>query len=158
VLDKAVRHVADVFPSNDYENREAWRASLPHALRLLEGGQECNAKERSEPCLLVRRCMHVDGRIREAVRWLEESCRWRERLDEDDPDLLLSQHTLAIAYEAGGQVQKAVELLEHVIAVQARSFRDDHPSRLVSLGALAALHAEVHDRLEEDSCTATWLE
>jgi hypothetical protein len=102
--------------------------------------------------------MHVDGRIREAVRWLEESCRWRERLDEDDPDLLLSQHTLAIAYEAGGQVQKAVELLEHVIAVQARSLRDDHPSRLVSLGALAALHAEIHDRLEEDSCTATWLE
>jgi hypothetical protein len=56
-----------------------------------------------------------------------------------------------MAYQADGQVQKAVELLEHVVAVEARSLRDDHPSRLVSLGALAALHAEIDDRLEEDS-------
>lgn len=38
----------------------------------------------------------------------------------DNSDRLLSQHPLAMAYEANRQVQKAVELLEHVVAVQAR--------------------------------------
>ncbi|PSN58675.1 hypothetical protein BS50DRAFT_580566 [Corynespora cassiicola Philippines] len=31
----AVHHVTNAFPSNEYENRELWRAYLPHALRLL---------------------------------------------------------------------------------------------------------------------------
>jgi hypothetical protein len=46
------------------------------------------------------------------VTWLEESCRLRSKLEEDGADLLLSQHGLAIAYQADGQVKKAVELLD----------------------------------------------
>jgi hypothetical protein len=65
---------------------------------------------------------------------------------------------LAMAHEADGQVQKAVDLLEYIVAVEVRSLRDDHPSRLISLRALAALHAELEDRLDEDSWTATSLE
>jgi hypothetical protein len=40
-------------------------------------------------------------------------------------------------------VQKAVELLEHVIAVEARTLQDDHPLRLVSVEALADMYAEL---------------
>ncbi|KAF2825327.1 hypothetical protein CC86DRAFT_294722, partial [Ophiobolus disseminans] len=138
VLEGAVQHVADVFTSDDYAN-----PYLPHALRLLESGQECSAEERSELCLLAGRCLEVDGRIREAVTWVKESCRWREALDEDDSDRLLSQHVLAIVYGADGQVQRAVELLEHVVAVEARTLRDDHPSRLVSVEALADMYAHL---------------
>jgi hypothetical protein len=36
IQEEAVRQVADVFPSDDYANRAAWRAYLPHALRLLD--------------------------------------------------------------------------------------------------------------------------
>jgi hypothetical protein len=36
-----------------------------------------------------------------------------------------------------------VELLEHVVAVEADSLRDDHPSRLVSVEALADMYAEL---------------
>ena len=140
VLDEAVQQVAGVFPSDDYANRAVWRAYLPHALRLLESVQECSVEERSELCLLVGRCLRVDGRIREAVRWLEESCRWREGLDEDDLDLLLSQHVLAMAYEADGQVQKAVELLEHVVAVKEKVLAEDHPNRLASQHVLAGAY------------------
>jgi tetratricopeptide (TPR) repeat protein len=137
VLNEAVRQVAGVFPSDDYANRTVWRAYLPHALRLLESGQQCSVAEMSELCLLVGRCLRVDGRIREAVRWLEESCRWREGLDEDNSDLLLSQHVLAGAYRVDGQVQKAVQLLEHVVAVQEKVLAEEHPSQLVSQHALA---------------------
>jgi tetratricopeptide (TPR) repeat protein len=130
-----VRQVPDVFPSDDHANLAVWRAYLPHALHLLECGG-CITKDTSELYLLVGRCLRVDGRIREAVRWLEESCLWREALDEDDSDRLLSQHVLAMAYEADGQVKKAVELLE--VVVKAReTLAADHPDRLASQHALA---------------------
>jgi tetratricopeptide (TPR) repeat protein len=137
VLDEAVRHVADVFPSDDFANRAIWRAYLPHALRMLGSGQEGSVEDRSELCLSVGRCLEVEGRIREAVKWLEESCQSREALDEDDSDLLLSQHALAMAYEADGQVQKAVELLEHIVKVEEKTLAEEHPSRLTSQHALA---------------------
>jgi tetratricopeptide (TPR) repeat protein len=137
VLKEAVRHVADVFPSDDYANRAIWRAYLPHALRMLGSGQEGSVQDKSELCLSVGRCLEVDGRIREAVKWLEESCRWRKALDEDDSDLLLSQHVLAMTYQADGQVQKAVELLEHVVAVREKTQAEEHPDRLASQHALA---------------------
>jgi tetratricopeptide (TPR) repeat protein len=137
VWGKAVRQVARVFPSDGYANRRVWRAYLPHALRLLEAGQGCNVKRKSKLCLLVGRCLRADGRIREAVTWLEVSCQWREVLDEDDSDRLLSQHELAIAYEADGQVQKAVELLVHVVAVKEKVLPEEHPDRLASQHVLA---------------------
>jgi hypothetical protein len=34
LVEDAVRHVAVVFPADDYENRAMWRGYLPHALRL----------------------------------------------------------------------------------------------------------------------------
>jgi hypothetical protein len=43
------------------------------------------------------------------------------------PDLLASQHALAGAYRANGQVKKAVELLEHVVAVEGQVLAEDHP-------------------------------
>jgi nucleoside phosphorylase len=135
VQEKAVRHVAGVFPSDDHANLAVWRAYLPHALHLLECGGG-TTKERSELCLLVGRCLRVDGRIREAVRWLEESCLRREALDEDDPDRLLSQHVLAMAYQVGGQVKKAVELLEAVVKAR-ETLAADHPDRLASQHELA---------------------
>ncbi|KAF2785582.1 purine and uridine phosphorylase, partial [Melanomma pulvis-pyrius CBS 109.77] len=129
VTEKAVRHVAEIFPSDDYVNRAMFRAYLPHALRLLENMRDWDIKEKSDLCLWVGRCLRFDGRIREAVKWLEESCRWRNRLDEDNSDLLFSQHALAIAYEADGQIKKAVELLEHVVAVE-KVLAEEHPDRL----------------------------
>jgi tetratricopeptide (TPR) repeat protein len=140
VMEEAVRHMAGVFPSDDYANRAIWRAYLPHALRMLGCEQECSVEDRSELCLSVGRCLQVDGRIREAVRWLEESCQSREALDEDDSDLLLSQHELAGAYRADGQVQKAVELLEHVVAVREKTQAEEHPDRLASQHELAGAY------------------
>jgi tetratricopeptide (TPR) repeat protein len=136
-LEEAVRHVAGVFPSEHYTNQAVWRAYLPHALRLLESRQKCSIEDKPTLCLLVGRCLRVDGRIREAVRWLKESCRGREALDEDNLGRLLSQHELATAYQADGQVQKAVELLEHVVGITEKVLAEEHPSRLASQHALA---------------------
>jgi tetratricopeptide (TPR) repeat protein len=42
-----------------------------------------------------------------------------------------------MAYAADGQVDKAIKLLEQVVAVKAKVFREDHPDRLSSQHALA---------------------
>ncbi|OCK98381.1 purine and uridine phosphorylase [Cenococcum geophilum 1.58] len=139
-VEKAIQHVVEIFPSNDYANRAVWRAYLPHALRLLGGKEDCDVEERSELCLLVGQCLQVDGRIQEAVKWLEECCQWRSRLDEKESGRLLSQHMLAMAYEADGQVKKAMELLEHIVAVEAKVLAEEHPSRLASQHALAGAY------------------
>jgi tetratricopeptide (TPR) repeat protein len=136
VIEDAVRHVADVFPSDKYENQAVWRAYLPHALRLLAAEQDCDVKEKSELCLWVGRCLTIDGRIRESVTWLEESCRLRSKLEEDSADVLFSQHELAIAYRADGQLKKAGELLEAVVKAE-ETLAADHSDRLASQHALA---------------------
>jgi len=137
VAEKGIQHVAGIFPSDDYANQTKWRAYLPHALRLLEDKQGSSAEERSELCLLVGRCLRVDGRIREAVRWLEESCELRKTLSKSDSKRLLSEHVLAIAYHANGQVKKVVGLLERVVAIRTEVLAEDHPYRLASQHVLA---------------------
>jgi tetratricopeptide (TPR) repeat protein len=145
---KAIEHVAEVFPSNDYENRNIWREYLPHASQLLIVDQEDSAKAKHKDSaeakrnLLwkVRRCLQTDGRIKEAVKWFEESCQWADDLPEDNPSRLASQHALAEAYRANGQVREAVALLEHVVAVQKRVLAEDHPNQLGSQHALAVTY------------------
>ena len=135
---KAIQHVARVFPSDDYENQELWREYLPHALKVLESNHGDDSAERYDLCTKVGMCLQADGRVREAVRWLEEAFSWRkDNLDEEHADRRASQHELARACRADGQAGKAVELLEHVVGVQAKVLVEEHPDRLASQHALA---------------------
>ncbi|KAF2137703.1 uncharacterized protein K452DRAFT_278071 [Aplosporella prunicola CBS 121167] len=103
----ALKHLSEVFPFGEYQNRETWRDYLPHAARIVKNENCQGIKERSELCLKVGRCLYVDGRINEAVLWLQNSCEWRDRnLAEDHPSRLASQHNLAGAYQANGQVKE----------------------------------------------------
>jgi Tfp pilus assembly protein PilF len=138
VQQTTLTRVAEVFPTDDWENRDIWRQYLPHALRLLgtagcmenEGGRELG--------LLVGQCLFVDGRRIEAVSTLEHVVKTRERiLAEDHPDRLTSEHELAGAYLADGQTRKAVQMLEHVVEIRERISAEDHPHRLTSEHVLA---------------------
>jgi hypothetical protein len=55
--------------------------------------------------------------------------------EKKDGNLLFTHHTLAGAYQADGQVKKAVELLEAVVKAR-ETLAADHSSRLVSQQAL----------------------
>ena len=50
---------------------------------------------------------------------------------------MASQHQLAVAYQANRQIQKAVQLLEHVVKIWETRTSEDHPSRLASQHELA---------------------
>jgi tetratricopeptide (TPR) repeat protein len=142
VVTKALRHVKKVFPGSEWENRELWRSYFPHALRILASSKDCNVSEKSALCLSMGRCLVTDKRLKEAIELLGECCRLRDVLGEDDPGRLTSQHELARAYYEDGQVQKAVELLEHVVKVRDLALAEGHHDRLASQHELARAYHE----------------
>ena len=50
---------------------------------------------------------------------------------------MLFRSALAMAYEANGQVEKAVELLEQVVKIVETTLAETHPDRLASQYVLA---------------------
>lgn len=76
----ALKHLSEVFPSGDYTTRYIWRDYLPHVARIKKDKRCQGTEENSELCLRVGRCLYVDGRIKEAVLWLQESCKWRDKI------------------------------------------------------------------------------
>ncbi|EGU73588.1 hypothetical protein FOXB_15901, partial [Fusarium oxysporum f. sp. conglutinans Fo5176] len=113
----AIARLSEVFPTDEWENRDVWRQYLPHAIKLLRCTENDWSDELCELGFWAARCLLVDGRVTEAVELLEhEAAVKRTTLAEDHPDLLASQHTLAGAYQANGQIKEAVKLLEHVVA------------------------------------------
>ncbi|KAL8294754.1 hypothetical protein RB600_000623 [Gaeumannomyces tritici] len=71
------------------------------------------------------------------IRPLPEQARDRT-LSEEHPSRLASQQVLAIAYRTDRQAKKAVDLLEHVVAIRRRTLSEEHPDRLASQRVLAA--------------------
>lgn len=110
---------------------------VQHTRSRLQDSHELDQDIREELDILTAIVHYNDGNYTEAV------CKFREvhesraqRLAEDHPDRLASQHELARAYLADGQIKKAVDLLEHVVDVEEKLAKD-HPDRLASQYALA---------------------
>lgn len=80
-----------VFPSDEYGNREVWRAYFTHASRTNRDCHNYQIHERGKPCLRLGRCLRVDGRIWSVVQWLKDSRDCWGVLPEDDSDRLLLQ-------------------------------------------------------------------
>ncbi|EPE08934.1 kinesin light chain 1 [Ophiostoma piceae UAMH 11346] len=136
----ALQHVVGIFPNDKYENRDTWRVFLPHVLYMLRDGKAVHSYNAWKLCRRAGRCLYEDGRIKEAMRCYEYCTQWTcQSFPEDHPSRLGSQHSLASAYHANGQIQKAVDLLEHVVKVREK-LAEDHPSRLGSQHELAAAY------------------
>jgi tetratricopeptide (TPR) repeat protein len=87
------------------------------------------------------------GKNQKAVELLEQVAKIREAiLAEDHPSRLASQHELAGAYQANGQVKDAVKLLKKVVKIQEAILAEDHPSQLASQRALAYYLRDIKSR------------
>lgn len=67
-----IRHLCEVFPNDDYENRSLWRKYLPHVLRALKE-EGADIEDGHELRFWVGRCLFVNGRMKEAVKILENA-------------------------------------------------------------------------------------
>ncbi|KAL5608544.1 hypothetical protein FOBRF1_009041 [Fusarium oxysporum] len=145
----AIARLREIFPTDDWENREIWRQYLPHAVKLLRFAGNDWSEELCKLGYWVGRCLDVDGRVKEAVKLLEHVVSIQEKtLVEEHPSQLASQHALAIAYEANGQIKEAVELLEYVVTIKGTTLVEEHPSRLASQHALAIAY-EANGQIKE---------
>ncbi|KAH6673515.1 hypothetical protein B0J14DRAFT_50159 [Halenospora varia] len=83
------------------------------------------------------------GKNKKAMELLEQVVKiHKTTLAEDHLDRLASQHELASAYHANGQVKEAVDILEQVVKIQETTLAENHPDRLASQHELAcAYHA-----------------
>ncbi|RKK81566.1 hypothetical protein BFJ68_g17607, partial [Fusarium oxysporum] len=134
----AIARLEEVFPTDEWENRDVWRQYLPHAMKLLRCTEDDWSEELCELGYWAGRCLLVDGRVTEAVELLEHVVAVQETaLAENHPDRLATQHELAGAYQADGQTKEAVKLLKHVVAVEETTLAENHPDRLASQHVLA---------------------
>ncbi|KAJ5402753.1 Acyl transferase/acyl hydrolase/lysophospholipase [Penicillium crustosum] len=102
-----------IFPSSEHTNRSLWNAYMPHALLLIERAYPQYSTKGHGLLYRVSLCLLADGQTRKALGWLMQRNN-----------------------RANGQIGEAVELLKHVVAVQA-ALAEDHPDRLVSEHVLA---------------------
>ena len=114
---------------------------LVHRIRLrLQNRYEADHEVALQIKNFTGRVCLTKGEYGEAVDAFKEIVECRsKKAAEDDSSLLASQHELAGAYRANGQVDEAVELLEHVVKVKEK-LAEDHPSRLASQHALAGAY------------------
>ncbi|KAI1405223.1 hypothetical protein F4819DRAFT_7066 [Hypoxylon fuscum] len=132
-----------IFPSEDRENRNLWREYLPHALRVLEGSEECQVEERYKLFYRVGRCLNADRRFKEAVRVFEEAYAWKRRhASQDTRSQLKLEHCLASAYIDDRRIKEAIEILEHVVAIQNKTLAEEDKNRLDSEHELARAYLE----------------
>lgn len=137
----ATWHLATIFPTADYDNRNKWREYLPHALKLLQNNGGLDTEERSDLLLAVGRCLEVDGRTEQAIEILEEACEWPNRtLAEDHPSRLTAQRALGEAYHAHCRFKDAIDVLEEVVDIESRALANNHHARLASQHALAGAY------------------
>ena len=82
------------------------------------------------------------GHHGEAVELLEQVVQVREKLAEDNPSKLASQHKLAHAYQKNGQLNEAIQLLKHVVKIKKATLDEDDPDRLTSEHELGHAYQE----------------
>lgn len=69
--DTVIARLRQVFPTDNWENRDLWRQYLPHAIKLLRCANDEWSEELRELGFWVGRCLLVDRRVTEAVKLLE---------------------------------------------------------------------------------------
>ncbi|CAG8250986.1 unnamed protein product [Penicillium olsonii] len=138
VIETVTQHMNHCFPSDDFPNRETWRAYLPHTKLILNGVELGCAEDRYSLLSKIGMCLQADGRSRDAVTAMKNACTWYESQHEQEhPSRLRSQHDLASAYLDNRQIKQGLELLVHVVALRERLLDEDHHDLLASQHELA---------------------
>ncbi|RSL50075.1 hypothetical protein CEP54_012103 [Fusarium duplospermum] len=118
------------------------RQYISHALGILRS--EDRIETRESFVLSHEVCLYLlsDGRVREADECYRQSYDWgKMHLPENDLDRLEFEDVLSTIYVHRGQVDKAIELFQHVVAIHERScsFEKDANPHLQALRKLKGL-------------------
>ncbi|MFD4561632.1 tetratricopeptide repeat protein, partial [Streptomyces sp. NPDC058469] len=129
-------------PSGNVEGWPTWRALLPHVEAILDAFEPGEDTVEIDVILtLMGQFLQEQGQLSQATDYLSRSLAAATRLfGEDDPSTLTSRNNLAGAYEASGDVVRAIRLYERVLEDCVRVLGGDHPSTLTSRNNLAGAY------------------
>jgi tetratricopeptide (TPR) repeat protein len=136
---KAVTRLAEVFPNSRHENRNVWRAYLPHAsYALLSPDVGRDREDRVELLEKVGMCLLRDGRYNEAESHLLEVTEIRQRvLGVEHPNTLTSVSNLALVLRIQGKYEAAEEMNRRALEGREKVLGNEHPFTLTSVSNLA---------------------
>ncbi|WP_328613259.1 tetratricopeptide repeat protein [Amycolatopsis sp. NBC_00355] len=149
-LTQAVADVADAIVELEYRNPHSWkvyRALAPH-VQALTAHTTADSDTVTTALVLLQlgRFLSDQGRLTEAIGYLQRSARSRERvLGTDHPDTLISRSSLASAYRVAGDASRAIPLLEAVLADCGRVLGADHPETVGARSNLAQVYLATGD-------------
>ncbi|KAJ4862488.1 tetratricopeptide repeat domain-containing protein [Trichoderma breve] len=144
-----LRHLVKVFVSDDWDQRDTWRAYLPHVLHVFGAHRQIDPDSTSRLGFWAGTWLLRDGRNKEALTVAEQVVEIRETtLAQDDPDRPRSQLLLAIAYRANGQIKEASMLLEEGLKYHRAALPQGHPEQLVWQYQLARAYLD-DEQVEE---------
>ncbi|KAJ9487435.1 hypothetical protein VN97_g5887 [Penicillium thymicola] len=141
------------FPNTDIMYRNQWRASVPHAIRVLTlTEKEHPIPERVHVLLKIARCQVTDGRSKEAEILYTEAVHVSEKLyGPDSLDALAGMYGLVSSYSRQGKTEKAMKLSEEMAEAQERLHRSHSIETMRTLFQLSGMHslAGNHDKARE---------
>ncbi|KAF2153440.1 hypothetical protein K461DRAFT_140501 [Myriangium duriaei CBS 260.36] len=146
ISEKAVQHMATIFPDH---KTDLWQQCLPHAIRLVSNQEVHDTSDRNSLCFTIGLGLFLNARYRESLSWLSEVYEWRkQRLEENDPDLLESTKRLARALEQNGYLMRSVKMMESVIEIEERAFNGASHSSQHHLGVLYMANGQTQDAIK----------
>lgn len=130
------------FPNTDIMYRSQWRASVPHAIRVLTlTEKEDPVPERVHVLLKVARCQVTDGRNKEAETLYIEAVQVSETLyGPDSVDALSGMYGLVSSYSRQGKAEKAIKLCEEMAEAQKRLHGSHSIATMRALFQLSSMH------------------
>lgn len=127
-----LRHLTKIFVSDDWDERDTWRAYLPHVLHVFGAYRQIDPISASSLGVWAGNCLLRDGRNKEALTVAKQVAEIHETmLAQDDLPRLASQLVLAAAYRVNGQTKEASMLLEEGFQHKKATLPHDHPELLV---------------------------
>jgi tetratricopeptide (TPR) repeat protein len=129
-------------PSGNVAGWPTWRALLPHIEAILDASDPGEDTAEIDGILtLTGQFLQEQGQLSQATDYLVRSLAAATRLfGEDDPSTLISRNNLAYAYEASGDVVRAIPLYERTLKDGERVLGEDHPDTLISRNNLASAY------------------
>ncbi|KAL6717684.1 hypothetical protein ACLMJK_005599 [Lecanora helva] len=118
---KVATHLAKIFPSSAYSNQAIWRDYFPHAIRFLRNTEALDLKARYDLCRSVGECLRAEARYTEA----------------NDSSRLTAESAFGVALAFDGQTDKAIPILENVVAIRENELPEDDFDRIASQYSLA---------------------
>ena len=137
----SIKQMADIFPTDDDENRWLWRLLMPHA-QILEHSNECpQLRDRYVMLESMFHCLMKDGHYADAVQISSHLVHWSEKELGDSNEVTwkaCSKYGRALSEE--GRYSDALNILLKAFNAQTEKLGEDHVDTLTTMRSLALAH------------------